>query len=154
MGVRYNLVRGRANQIITDYHLAPPVDIIKLAEQQGFLVVNEDLEDWLSATCSKDEMIIMLNQNHHWHRRRFSLGHELGHFFLNHDQVNKPFDEPYKKFKKSLEIEADYFAGCVLMPEQAFKAAFSKLGNVKEISKFFEVSETAAWVRIKQLHLI
>src|SRR5690606_30486456 len=61
-------------------------------------------------------------------RGRFTLAHELGHFFLDEHRLGLKYGllEPHASFhninhKTLIELEADYFASCLLMPKNKFK---------------------------------
>lgn len=61
-------------------------------------------------------------------RGRFTLAHELGHFFLDEHRLGLKYGliEPHASFhnvnqKSLIEEEADYFASCLLMPIFNFK---------------------------------
>lgn len=61
-------------------------------------------------------------------RGRFTLAHELGHFFLKEHRLGLKYGllEPHASFhnvnqKSLIEEEADYFASCLLMPKDKFK---------------------------------
>lgn len=61
-------------------------------------------------------------------RGRFTLAHELGHFFLDEHRLGLKYGllEPHASFhninqKSLIEEEADYFASCLLMPRQKFR---------------------------------
>jgi len=61
-------------------------------------------------------------------RGRFTLAHELGHFFLDEHRLGLKYGllEPHASFhnvnqKSKIETEADYFASCLLMPREKFR---------------------------------
>jgi len=61
-------------------------------------------------------------------RGRFTLAHELGHFFLDEHRLGLKYGllEPHASFhninqKSIIEEEADYFASCLLMPRGKFR---------------------------------
>ena len=61
-------------------------------------------------------------------RGQFTLAHELGHFFLDEHRLGLKYGllEPHASFhninqKSQIELEADYFASCLLMPKDKFK---------------------------------
>lgn len=61
-------------------------------------------------------------------RGRFTLAHELGHFFLEEHRLGLKYGllEPHASFhnineKSLIEEEADYFASCLLMPREKFR---------------------------------
>lgn len=151
------LVKKLAMATIKKHKLIVPIDVNQLAIELGFIVDTQELPNEDSAYCSLERKIIILNSSHHPHRQRFSLGHELGHYMLKHnDERNIPTEEgeTEKERKKRFEKEADYFSGCILMPETEFKKAFKSGCNSQILSKQFNVSQDALWVRIGQLRLV
>jgi Zn-dependent peptidase ImmA (M78 family) len=95
-------------------------------------------------------------------RGRFTLAHELGHYFIDAHRValKKGLLEPHsskiaqKQFNE-IEREADYFASCLLMPESRFqKDVFKKKFNFELIDfmrKEYKVSITACVFRFAEI---
>jgi Zn-dependent peptidase ImmA (M78 family) len=61
-------------------------------------------------------------------RGRFTLAHELAHFFIDEHRLGLKYGllEPHASFhnfnqRSSIEEEADYFASCLLMPKEKFR---------------------------------
>lgn len=93
--------------------------------------------------------IIFYNNEEPEYRIRFSIGHELGHYLLDH-KMNLSKDDPlYQK----QETEANCFAAQLVMPEQILRQASKrgKMINIDFIMKSFDVSEKAAIKRRKTL---
>ena len=77
-------------------------------------------------------------------RGRFTLAHELGHFFLDEHRLGLKYGllEPHASFhnidqKSIIEQEADYFASCLLMPEFKFRdhsLKYKKSTGIREFS--------------------
>lgn len=117
-------------------------------------------------------------------RKHFTIAHELGHYFLSHQLKQNTFycskNEIVKEglWKDPIEQEANYFASCLLMPEEKVKNAFlamlatSRKATVKdylnvtsdgtfgvwvhirdELTKRYGVSEAALRYRLQQLKL-
>ena len=68
-------------------------------------------------------------------RGRFTLAHELGHYFIDTHRIGlkNGLLEPHPSLTNkaqyfSIEREADYFAACLLMPEERFR---KDIGNKK-----------------------
>lgn len=91
-------------------------------------------------------------------RSRFSIAHELGHYFIpEHHQsiINGTFQchpSNFRTYQSNLiEQEADYFAACLLMPSVKFKEACYRkkfsLNLIDEISNKFNVSRLSALQR-------
>lgn len=93
-------------------------------------------------------------------RDRFTIAHELGHYFLHYlwrkRSVPTMSDQmiALRKGSDRVEWEANWFAAGFLMPEKVFKKAFKQhSGSVSAIAREFEVSQQAVEVRISQLGL-
>ncbi len=98
------------------------------------------------------------------HRKRFSIAHELGHYFL-HQDLKSLFEDTeescvHRYNNKGLEKEADQFAAEFLMPREIFKSSI--LGSkytapnfylVKELSDIFNVSLSAAAIRLFSMNI-
>ena len=98
-----------------------------------------------------DKYIIFYNQNEMPERIKFSMLHEFGHKVNNHKFIVTS-DEVYG----IAEVETNYFAAQLLMPEQILRE-FQKRG--RRIDKYFlmtifGVSEQAAIKRIENLNQI
>jgi Zn-dependent peptidase ImmA (M78 family) len=87
-------------------------------------------------------------------RRRFTLAHELGHWYLH--ATHQP-GERYERFcrgpdlksTRSKEGEANEFASALLMPEQLLGATAENLQmNIPLLAKRFDVSVPAMRVRL------
>lgn len=86
--------------------------------------------------------IIFFNEKEEKYRMRFSLGHEFGHFVLNH-KMNLDKDDPLYGIQ---EVEANCFSAQLLMPEQILREC-TKRGystNNDYIKDSFGVSKLAA----------
>lgn len=88
-------------------------------------------------------------------RDRFTLAHELGHYFLHYLY---PKVEGPKSFARGdrnrAETQANVFASSLLMPEAKYTAAFKKYdGDIMSLAVHFDVSPDAARVRASVLGL-
>lgn len=95
-------------------------------------------------------------------RSRFTFAHELGHFFIDeHRQAllrgNTPFHPSKNDFssKNPVEIEADFFAASLLMPESrikkhCFRKKFS-FGLIETISETYATSITSTLLKFSSL---
>lgn len=88
-------------------------------------------------------------------RDKFTIAHELGHYFLHYvlQDETKP-----KKFgrgdRNRAETEANVFASSLLMPRDHFKRVWAELnGDEWAVARHFEVSPAAASVRAQVLSL-
>lgn len=88
-------------------------------------------------------------------RDRFTIAHELGHYFLHYLE---PRIQGPRRFgrgqRNATETQANYFAASLLMPEAKFKEAFIRFaGDDWLIADAFGVSPRAADVRAQTLGL-
>jgi hypothetical protein len=93
--------------------------------------------------------------------RRFSIAHELGHYFLpGHPEAvfeNGVVHASHAGFvsDQSIEIEADYFAACLLMPRELFVRAMNRrrdgISAVLGLAESCGTSLTAAAIRYAEL---
>jgi len=91
-------------------------------------------------------------------RGRFSLAHELGHFFIDAHRIGIQTGQipphPSHSFlihSDQMEKEADYFAASLLMPVDKLRSLTSRrkfsLDILNEVSNEFQVSITSAAIR-------
>ncbi len=73
------------------------------------------------------------NNSQSWHRRRFTIGHELGHLLMNHTCNADEYQEK----------EANEFAAELLMPLALLKKDFQINGELKALAEKYIVSEEA-----------
>lgn len=145
----------------------PPVDVYGLIKQQGIRLYFEEMDDDDSGLLLVENGVasIAINKEHHPNRQRFTAAHELGHYMLHSKGQDRLFvDRAYRrnvnssKGLDSAEIEANSFAGNLLMPRALVKAH----ANAESISDLdicllalqFEVSEHAMTLRLAKLGLI
>lgn len=111
-------------------------DEIMFREGIKFKEIEENQDDFLGALVktNSNQNCIIINKNiDNVGRKHFTIAHELGHYFLNH-QLNNAFlfcsksdvlEDGYQS--DPIEREANYFASCFLMPEDKIKPAFLTL---------------------------
>lgn len=100
-------------------------------------------------------------------RTRFTIAHELGHIFLHSSASLNVDASPVVHFRMSTEssgsdlkeVEANYFAACLLMPKAFIFSALDHLDasnmideeQISQLAKKFEVSHTAMCIRLGAL---
>ena len=95
-------------------------------------------------------------------RGRFTFAHELGHYFLDEHRLGLKFGllEPHASFhnlnqKSKIELEADYFASCLLMPQQKFRRNSGgkdfSLNILTNLSHSFQTSVLATLIRFSEV---
>lgn len=95
-------------------------------------------------------------------RGRFTLAHELGHYFIDAHRIGlkNGLLEPHSSLTNkaqyfAIEREADYFAACLLMPEERFRKDIgNKKFGIKVIDYLrseYKISRTACALRFADI---
>ncbi|MCW7482273.1 ImmA/IrrE family metallo-endopeptidase [Leptospira kanakyensis] len=116
-----------------------------------------NLHDWFST----QEASIWVHGENHFDiflsnfssplRNRFSIAHELGHYYL-HSLEGKVKLIAARSGSHQTEWEANWFAAAFLMPEAEFKAACKKYNeDMDYVAAHFLVSRKAADVRFNSI---
>ncbi|MGF0312498.1 hypothetical protein CH249_12565 [Rhodococcus sp. 05-2255-3B1] len=86
-------------------------------------------------------------------RDRFTLAHELGHYFLHYVYKRETAAKAFGRGGRDrAETEANVFASALLMPEEYFKRQFHLCnGDTWSLASIFGVSPKAADVRAEVL---
>ena len=162
-----------AEDVLNETNLwAIPIVIVSIANFYGFTVYSMILQDDTSGLIMADKeniqgfdtnKVIVLNKLHSQARRRFTMAHELGHYFLD-GRNDVCFAHRDNNVYTSQERDANSFASALLMPEDDIKRAIQnakkiyfgewQLFIIPNIANIFGVSESAAEVRLKKLKLI
>lgn len=160
MYLRVNTHKARANfcisvarRALADFQesrgpLHAPVPIEHMAQWLGFQVIPlSSVDDEFSALVSVKDKLIGLNANHHTHRKRFSVGHELGHILLKHPPESRCATHEIRL----CNAEADFIASELLIPREILDAWLQKTGNSAELARIFNVSVEAMNFRLTRM---
>ena len=104
-----------------------PVDVFEIARRNKVHVRKVQVEMNVSGALVQegDRIVIGVNELHHEHRQRFTIAHELGHYFLHMGQQQSLFvDDSPVFFRDDVssqatdwrEIQANQFAAALLLP--------------------------------------
>ena len=85
-------------------------------------------------------------------RDRFTIAHELGHYFLHSAQGRTPI-VARRNGSGTAETEANYFAAALLMPEGEVKKVWAATPAIEAVAATCAVSFDAAEVRLAVLKL-
>jgi Zn-dependent peptidase ImmA (M78 family) len=149
-----------------------PIPVENIARGCGItdiaVMTTQGFEGALITNDTKMEGVILVNKRNDPHRRRYTVGHELGHL-LNPWHLPTPdgfhctsqhmlhADASGAADRWKMEAQANEFAAELLMPPEAFKQQFRRVGGevsiqaVIKLSNEFEVSKLAAARRIISL---
>ncbi|MCB1470130.1 MAG: ImmA/IrrE family metallo-endopeptidase [Rhizobiaceae bacterium] len=144
--------------------LAAALDIIEIGELE-----TEGFEGSLLMDAHRANGIILVNKSASAGRRRFTIGHELGHFLI---PTHKPvvgdaflcsrddmrlWSGPQQDAYARMEVEANRFAALILMPPPMLRAYLTKRGDpnlavVLSLHGDFATSKDAAARAYAQFH--
>lgn len=171
---RLNAAADLAETIVTNLEIAkPPVDpfaVIK-SERRFLLALGEDFGDAFDGRLEYQSPRFLLFYNtkydalphsgSHHPRTRFSVAHELGHYFLDaHRQFLKKGGRAHCSQTEFLsdnlsEREADSFAASLLMPSYLARPVVNKneltLARLDDIARTFESSLVSTAIRAVRL---
>lgn len=141
--------------------LKMPVDIVKILDDIGIEVYETDLTSEVSGAIKYDKdsnsFSILINKNNSHTRKRFTMAHELGHYFLHKDILQNDelhIDILYSDSTTELEEDdVNYFAGALLMNRMLLERLHKKI-SLSELAKLFDVSVSDMTVRLDILGLL
>lgn len=84
--------------------------------------------------------------------RRFTVLHELKHI-IDHPVQKNVYDERAFVVYGEREIIADYFAACVLIPQDRLRAAYARTHDHSELAARFGVSTRRLLLRLSEIGL-
>ena len=150
-GIRSQLCVSQAQKalrLLGDQSAKVPIDVDHLASLLGYqIVLLQSVDDACSAIVSTKDKLIGINAGHHRHRRRFSVGHEIGHILLKHPPESRCTSREIALFN----IEADECAAEILMPRLVLAEYLSRSRNIVALAHLFDVSEEAMRMRFKRI---
>jgi Zn-dependent peptidase ImmA (M78 family) len=154
---------------LKQYQKKGSFDVVEFAKKLGLKVyTTDDLEENQSGAIvkEKDGFVIYINQYHNSKRQRFTIAHELGHYFLHRDNFKKEnqgivdsikiaSSAPYLSRKKGKsgkeEAQANEFAANLLMPRELFIKEYKACETIEEVAQKFNVSVESVAVRANNI---
>lgn len=108
---------------------------------------------------------IIINEEHHINRKRFTTCHEISHYILEYsdkdllhiNSINYRRNEENKDMYDPREVDANRLAGALLMPEDLIEERIKDyfISNedelISDLAKEFKVSKAAMTVRLQVL---
>jgi Zn-dependent peptidase ImmA (M78 family) len=153
---RADTVERKALEVLKRFGLAePPVALEDICRAEGLAVCARPF-DYVAGLFVNDDVfpVIVVNSRQPSARQRFTVAHELGHYYLRHRRGS--FAEPGGASRQ--ERDAERFAANLLMPAAwvlhywtAYAA--NRENRVSILAALFEVSQAALRVRLKELSL-
>lgn len=145
------------------------VDVIKLAKLLDIDVFlgtnsNEDFNAKIELDKASKRYTIIVNPDQPFERQRFSIAHELAHFVLHRDLIDRFGSlnrDPDDIINKAQEQKADELAAEVLMPTLLLEKYTNELGLdkkeeikkniIEKVASYFRVSRTVAAIKLREL---
>ena len=155
-----------SNILINNDMFKVPVDVVKIAKLNSINVYEGNLEKNVSGAIrynkETENFEILVNKNDTRERKRFTIAHEIGHFFLHKeilisDEIHidimyrMPNDNDEQKRR---EKDVDYFAGALLMNRTLLTKMYNENNTITELAEIFDVSVSAMTVRLDILGLL
>jgi Zn-dependent peptidase ImmA (M78 family) len=157
-------IEDLAEKILTESGVnALPIAVETIATNFRIRISRAPSTDFSGMLIRKDGYaLIGINSKEAAVRQRFSVAHELGHFFL-HKEKDAFIDYRDKKGSSSLtprERQADMFAAALLMPRKMVEMDARQLGRdgliedeIDKLAERYEVSSDAMRYRLINLNL-
>ena len=151
---------------VTDYGFH---NIFEAAEKIGYRVIRYpvDSNSLLGFALYRDsDRIVFSNSSQVLSREIFSIAHEIGHHKLHiSEQENAVIKDDDFFERNECEVEANYFAACLLMPQDKVEKYIRFELNGKSVSRWngldiarfqiaFNVSYDMTLIRLKALNII
>ncbi|HIK19291.1 MAG TPA: ImmA/IrrE family metallo-endopeptidase [Leptolyngbyaceae cyanobacterium M33_DOE_097] len=172
MAIRRKHIRNLAGHLLEAHRIeSVPIRVEEIAIKLGIQVQYEPAENELSGfllrDLSRQKTIIGVNKNHPPNRQRFTIAHEVGHYFLHEQEqlhVDRQFQIQLRNENSSTgeseeEKEANLFAAELLMPPHFIHEDLTLIDAldleddslISGLAKKYEVSTQAMTFRLSYL---
>lgn len=157
-GLAKTVVDQLAGQVAAKLGYKPGQDLKSLVSKLGGVL---DYEPWEEATeggslevnPEKKSFRLRISPYVGALRNRFTIAHELGHYFL-HSEVGKKPIQARREGTGRVEWEANWFAAGFLMPAESFKEDWKRhRGDMGALIGIYQVSEAVIEIRRESLGL-
>ena len=163
-------ITDRVEELLKQFNIRrAPVPVEKIARKLGLLLTSLPADDEISGAIVRKNghVIIAVNPAHHVNRQRFTIGHELGHYFL-HEGLEPHVDQDFRvawrnadssKAINWTEIQANRFAAELLMPTRFLQSDLDALDRIDKrtvalLATKYVVSPEAMKIRLSQLGIL
>jgi Zn-dependent peptidase ImmA (M78 family) len=152
-----------AEELLTELGISDPADIELEAIAH---CVGVEVEYRRLANCEaqiigyRERAVVYVNLDTPSHRKRFSTGHELGHwhhhrgqsFFCRSSDIGRPIDEK----SKDVERQADAYSGDLILPPFMVGPRLETMGEISldgiaDLASKFKASVTATAIRTMRM---
>jgi len=162
-------IQQKVKQILQENNMySPPIDVVRLAKNEGFIVelaeidgdgiiINSNDEFTIGGGSKKYKKVILVNHQSSAGRQVFTIAHELAHWFLEAKESGEEFfgkrDDNLTYYR---ETEINNFASELLIPQELLKDYMNDNKDKSEyeliylVADRFNVSREAAKVRLSK----
>lgn len=163
MGCEFSSPAATARKVLQRYDLNHiPIDVESLCKSLGikiqyidFSPIERQVQKKISGAIQKkgEKYIILVNDTESDARIRFTIAHELGHYFLHVKDDPRKIVVSFRKDQSPKETEANKFAAALLMPKEQLQKEYSKMviPVSDTLAKKFKVSKSAMRNRLDSL---
>jgi IrrE N-terminal-like domain len=180
MQSKYQKAKEKAAWLVEKYALPKVFSVFELAELMGIDAKQLPPQElWNIANSAEPEEVndyepndilgyydyknntVYVSNDQSLYRKRFTMAHEIGHQQLHRNQGKGQFRKIFTRKDaidptNALEVEANYFAGYLLVPDQLIidtlpytKIMLAGERMVSELSNLFGISKEATRIRLK-----
>ncbi|MBS0627904.1 MAG: ImmA/IrrE family metallo-endopeptidase [Verrucomicrobia bacterium] len=135
--------------------IIPPIDINRVIKKSKLdLKMGVFKDSNIIGAYDKNNHAIYVAKGASYPRQVFTVGHELGHYYLHKE---KPTEIFYFSNMLTLEEvteeeqEAHWFSASLLMPRDSLKIIWDLTRDVTEVSRRFSVEASVAYYRLNNL---
>lgn len=173
-GPRKSRAAEEARKVLARFKASTlPVPVEAIAQQLGATLSFDQYEGDVSGFVARrpGTVVIGVNSSHPQTRQRFTIAHEIGHLRMHEGKpliVDKLIRVDLRRSASlpndRVEVEANRFAACLLMPEDHVRREFQKLtpksapirvdAAIGELARAFAVSPQAMAYRLRELDLL
>lgn len=165
-------IEQMAKSILLEFGIkSPAISVADVTRRSGLELIPYEFGDNISGALLMEEQkaTIGYNPNDPLVRQRFTIAHELGHYFLHKKESSTIFyDKPQILFRDESnssgykrEQEANVFAASLLMPEHMVSRSLEKIRSnsnqlldeqiIKNLAREYKVSQIAMSYRLSNL---
>lgn len=133
-----------------DVDIIPADELVSLSRLQDLQEVQPDAFSAATFRLSDGKRVVVYNPLHSVGRTNSNVAHELAHVLLDHDVRNIEIVGKYKFLTcdSEQEEEADWLAGCLLLPRDLLYAQARQGLGAADIAEKFQTSEPMARFRL------
>ena len=157
--------RNLADDVFQRFGGPLPVDVEEIARKIGLQVVHRPASDDQSGmlVVKSGVAMVIANELHSETRKRFTIGHELGHFLMHWKPGREAFfrDGRSSEGVHAQEIQANAFAAALLMPASVVRRLTEgkritplDVEEIDGLADTFGVSSQAMSIRLQDLKVL